>query len=426
MSERVKVIGTEVVPVGSLKPHPSNPNRGDVKALARSLEAFGQFRAILVDQDSVVLAGHHVWAAAMKNKQATIRVERLEVDADKAKAIMLADNRLAELGPGIDPVKLYEVLADLTVLEGTGYSSEDLAALELELTPPIPKGDPDSAEPLPKGSVRPIAGSVWALGPHRLAVGSATDGGLLDRLLEHIDAPFGLVTDPPYGVSYVGKTADAMKIVNDELTGDALEALIEGALRNVNRVMSPGGPWYLFGPSGEGQFLFRRAVRSVGWQVRSECIWVKNMHVLGRQDYQSKHETLISGGADPEVDWEEQPPEGHDVALYGWKKGASHRWLGDRRQTTVWEHPKPAASKDHPTMKPVELIAGILRNSIPPGAVVLDVFAGSGTIMAAAHITNRRAAMIELDPKYAEVILRRWENLTGLPVEEVTYGNQTT
>ena len=419
----VRVLGTEVVPVGSLTAHPDNPNRGDVKAIARSLDTFGQFRAILVDQNDVVLAGHHVWAAAQKNKLATIRVERLDVDAEQAKAIMLADNRLAELGPGIDPQKLYEVLRDLTTLEGTGYSTEDLAALEHELTPPVPKGDPDEAEPLPAtNKVRPRAGSVWALGPHRLAVGSATDRSLLDRLFEHIDAPFGLITDPPYGVSYVGKTKDALRVSNDELQDEALQDLIERALRNADRVLQRGAPWYVFAPDNQQQLAFRLAMYALRWQIRSSCIWVKNTLVLGGKDYQQKHESVLSGGEDPDKVWEELPPEGHDVALYGWKRGAPHRWLGDRKQTTVWEYPKPAASRDHPTMKPVELIAAIVRNSIPPGSVVLDLFAGSGTIMAAAHITGRRAAMVELDPHYAEVILRRWENLTGLPVEEVTYG----
>jgi site-specific DNA-methyltransferase (adenine-specific) len=163
---------------------------------------------------------------------------------------------------------------------------------------------------------------------------------------------------------------------------------------------------------------FRLALDALGWQVRTECVWVKDSLVLGRGDYQQRHESCLTGGDDPATeDWEFTPPEGHEVALYGWKKGAAHRWLGDRKQTTVWEHPKPRASADHPTMKPVDLIAAILSNSVPPGGVVLDLFSGSGTIMAASFLTGRRAAMVELDTRYAEVILSRWENLTGESVE---------
>jgi site-specific DNA-methyltransferase (adenine-specific) len=432
-SSDVKVLGTVDVPTGSLREHPMNPNRGDVGSIARSLDEFGQYRAIIVRTDGTILAGHHVWAAALKRKRATIRVEQIECDDDTALRIVLADNRLAELGPGIDPQKLFEALSEVDNLQGTGYSGEDLAALELAMNPPAPKGDPDHAPPVstePLDALGVRAGQVWRCGPHVLAVGDCTSTAVLDRLLEAlgVDQVDGLITDPPYGVSYEGSpnrpASSAVGISNDELRGDALTNLIESALANANRWMPKACPWYIFGPSAEQQFMFRQAIFNVGWQVRSECVWVKNIHVLGHSDYQMKHESCLTGGDDPDTEgWVDQPPEGHEVALYGWKNGAAHRWLGDRKQTTVWEYPKPRSSADHPTMKPVDLIAAILSNSVPPGGVVLDLFSGSGTIMAAAFLTGRRAAMVELDPRYADVILRRWENLTGEPAEQVVVGD---
>lgn len=415
----VTFVALEDMPVGELHPHPENPNRGDLSAIKRSLKKHGQYRTIVAHRDGTILAGHHVWMAATELGWPTVRVERVECSVDAARSVLLADNRLAELGPGVHPESLLQLLQSIESLDGTGYSDEDLAALENDIEPPTPNGDPDDAPPLPKKS-RAKAGEIWLLGKHRLAVGDSTNEALMDRLFTDWDRPAGIITDPPYGVDYVGGTKDKLRVANDKLQNEALQDLIYRALANAGRHLDKGSPWYVFGPSNEQQLAYRLALHELGWQVRAECVWVKNALVMGRGDYQMKHESLLTGGddADPES-WAPAMPEGHDVALYGWKPGASHRWLGDRKQTTVWEHPRPTASADHPTMKPVELIASIIRNSIPPGEVVIDVFAGSGTIMAAAFLTGRRAAMIELDPRYAEVIISRWETLSGGTAERM-------
>ncbi|QGJ95067.1 DNA methylase [Gordonia phage RedWattleHog] len=406
-----------------------NPRKGDVDIIASSLRANSQYKPVTVNRGTYtgrpmeVLAGNHTVKAIRNLAEKYPDDERwqrvdcwvIDVDDDRANRIVLADNRTADLG-GYDEDVLLDLLQDVTSLEGTGYSAEDLAALQQDLQPNEPKADPDDAPPLPEFTARCEVGQVWKLGPHRLAVGSSTDEALMDRLMasmgcEGID---GLLTDPPYGVSYVG--AKDMSIENDELRDDALQELVQAALANGERYMPPGTPWYIFGPSNEQQMSFRLALKALGWLVRSECVWVKNALVLGRGDYQPKHESCLTGGDDPDTDgWDEEPPppEGHDVALYGWKHGAAHRWLGDRKQTTVWEHPKPRSSADHPTMKPVDLFAAILANSVQPGGIVLDLFCGSGTTVAAAFLTGRKAATFELDPRYADVILTRWKNISG-------------
>lgn len=410
-----------------------NPRRGNVEAIAASLRTNNQYRPIVVNRGTYtgrpneVLAGNHTLKAIRNLAEKYPEDERwqhvdcwvFDVDEDAANRIVLADNRTADLGD-YDDEALLVLLESIESLEGTGYSAEDLAQLQQDLQPKEPLADPDDAPPAPEYTTRCEVGQVWKLGPHRLAIGSSTDEALLDRLMSSmgVEGIDGLLTDPPYGVSYVG--ANNMSIENDELRDDALQQLIHDALQNANRYMPKGTPWYIFGPSNEQQMSFRLALKSLDWMVRSECVWVKNALVLGRGDYQPKHESCLTGGDDPDTSgWEDEPPppEGHDVALYGWKHGAAHRWLGDRKQTTVWEHPKPRSSIDHPTMKPVDLFAAILTNSVRPGGVVLDLFCGSGTTVAAAFLTGRKAAVFELDPRYADVILTRWKNISGVEPE---------
>lgn len=199
-----------------------------------------------------------------------------------------------------------------------------------------------------------------------------------------------LLTDPPYGVDYVGKTKDALKIENDAKTDDEFIEFLHKAFEAADAVMKPGAVFYIWHADSKA-YVFRMACQMCGWEVRQVLIWVKNSMVLGRQDYQWKHEPC----------------------LYGWKGGAGHLWASDRKQTTVLEFDKPTRNGEHPTMKPVALFDYQIKNNTKGGDIVLDLFAGSGTTVAACEQDGRTAYCMEYDPKYCDVIIKRWENLTG-------------
>lgn len=199
-----------------------------------------------------------------------------------------------------------------------------------------------------------------------------------------------LLTDPPYNVDYVGKTKDALKIENDKRTDSDFHKLLVDAFKAADQVMKPGAAFYIWHADSEG-FNFRGACREIGWQVRQCLIWNKNTFVLGRQDYQWKHEPC----------------------LYGWKDGAAHYFVDDRTQSTVFEEDKPARSAEHPTMKPIKLLARQIKNSSKKGENVLDIFGGSGSTLITCEQLGRNAYTVELDPKYCDVIIKRWEDFTG-------------
>lgn len=196
-----------------------------------------------------------------------------------------------------------------------------------------------------------------------------------------------LITDPPYNVAYEGK---AGTIQNDKMENDSFRQFLKDAFAAADTSMQPGAAFYIWHADSEG-YNFRGACEDVGWKVRQCLIWNKNSLVLGRQDYQWKHEPC----------------------LYGWKNGAAHKWYSDRAQTTVMDFDRPTKSKEHPTMKPVALITYQIENSSKPGDIVLDLFGGSGTTLIAAEQTGRKARMMELDVRYAQVIIDRYEILTG-------------
>lgn len=199
-----------------------------------------------------------------------------------------------------------------------------------------------------------------------------------------------MLTDPPYGVAYVGKTKDSLKIENDAKSDDEFIPFLHSAFEAADSVMKPGAVFYIWHAILKTR-AFESACQMVGWEVRQVLIWVKNAMALGRQDYQWKHEPC----------------------LYGWKSGAGHLWTSDRKQTTVLEFNRPTANKEHPTMKPVELFDYQIKNNTKEGGIVLDLFAGSGTTVIACEQNGRTAYVMECDSKYCDVIIKRWENLTG-------------
>ncbi|EGS4806839.1 site-specific DNA-methyltransferase, partial [Listeria monocytogenes] len=243
---------------------------------------------------------------------------------------------------------------------------------------------------------------TWRLGTHRLYVGSSTDTDAVRTMLAG-DTADCIWTDPPYGVDYIGKTKDALTISNDTTNG--LPQLLADAFATATAVARPGAPVYVAHADTE-RITFETALTAAGITIRQNLVWVKNQLVMGRSDYHWQHEPILYGFT----------PTAPGVGRLG--RGGKH-WHGNNSASTVFTVDKPTANSDHPTMKPVDLIAAHLNNSCPVGGIVLDLFAGSGSTLAAAFMTGRRAALVELDPRYADVIVTRWEALSGDTAEQV-------
>ena len=233
-------------------------------------------------------------------------------------------------------------------------------------------------------------GDIWMIGRHKLMCGDATSEDVLKRLMGGGDKVDMYLTDPPYNVAYEGKTEDKLTIQNDSMEDSAFYQFLVDSFVAADSVMNEGAAFYVWHADSEG-YNFRGACRAVEWELRECLIWNKNTMVLGRQDYQWKHEPC----------------------LYGWKGGAAHNWYGDRKQTTVIDMNKPNRNAEHPTMKPVQLFAYLMENSSKPGDIILDSFCGSGTTLIACEQMGRVARVLELDPKYCDVIIKRYINLVG-------------
>ncbi len=401
---------------------PGNPKAHDIDTIVASIERFGFVSPMLMDEKSQrIVAGHgrvealsHMYATGEGVPPKGIRsgpggwfvpvLRGVDFESEQeAEAYLLADNRLQELG-GWDNKRLVEMLGHVENWDGTGYTEDDLTSLLMSLnTAPLGPGemaadddfDPDTV--LSKQTVS-RAGDVWWLGRHALLCGDCrTDLG-------SVAAPGSvdlLVTDPPYGVSYAAKNEflNAVALGNriqtpiegDHESLDDMRALWLAAFSAVRERMAPGAAYYCTGPSGDLLLALLLALRDAGFPLRHMLVWAKNNHVLGRVDYHYKHEPI----------------------LYGWVDGAAHHAVANRSETTLWEIPRPQKSDLHPTMKPVELYARAMRNSSAPGAVVLDPFAGSGTVVIAAEQEGRTAVMVERAPEYCDVIVERWQSLTG-------------
>ncbi|MGH2966123.1 MAG: DNA modification methylase [Solirubrobacterales bacterium] len=382
---------SQTVPLHGLKPYPGNPRRGHLAAIKESLQRNGQYRPIVVRrQTNEVLAGNHTLAAAKELNWPSVAVTYLDCDAEQAKRIVLADNRTNDLA-GYDPQALADLLTELPDLAGTGY---DQAALDSILDELEPEPLTEDEVPPPPADPRTRPGDIYQLGPHRLLCGDARDPSAYERLLGDKRAAL-LWTDPPYGVDYEGKTKAKLRIANDRPGG--LESLLCDAFAAVNEVLTDGAPLYVAAPGGRLLLNFAEAFLDAGWDLRQTLVWVKDSMVLGRVDYHYRHEQL----------------------LYGFKPGPGRlgrggkRWFGGDSETSVFEVDRPRASREHPTMKPVELIERALLNSSRRGSVVLDPFAGSGSTLVACERTGRKAHLVELDPRYCDVVCERWERLSG-------------
>ena len=418
------------VPIGDLRHYGKNPRKGDVEAIAESLKYNGQFKPIVVRKGTnEVLAGNHTLKAARDVlKWDRIAATYMDCTDDEAARIVVADNRTSDLATN-DYDILKEVLGALPNLEGTGYTTEDLEGMLHGIQEPAtPKAQADDyPEQVPTIS-RP--GDVWHLGRHRVVCGDATDPAAYRALLNGKPADL-MWTDPPYGVDYVGKTKEALTIQGDGNAG--LFNLLTAAFPAAGAHLKQGAPIYIAHSDTE-RITFETAARQAGYSVRQNLIWVKNAMVLGHSDYHYRHEPIleaVNGQEEPTAPAParaaQNPPEEdltHEPILYGFNKGGNgrlgrggKRWYGTNNRTTVFEIPKPPASREHPTMKPVALILAMLANSARPGHTVLDPFGGSGSTLIAAETHGAKAALIELDPHYVDVICARYQRVTGRTVK---------
>lgn len=388
----------EIWPVERLIPYANNPRTHSpeqIAQIARSIQEFGFTNPVLIDGKGGVIAGHGRLMAARELGLSTVPVVKLAhlTEAQK-RAYIIADNKLA-LNAGWDEELLAQELQALDIngfdLELTGFAGNEIEALLAEL-----EGRAEgltSKDEAPEVPDRPVtrSGDLWQLGPHRLLCGDATKPEAVSQVLEGGLADM-VFTDPPYNVDYRGSAHDrrqgiARTMLNDDL-GSGFSHFLEAACRNILAVTK--GVVYICMSSSEIHTL-QRAFLAAGGHWSSFIIWAKNAFTLGRSDYQRQYEPI----------------------LYGWKEGSEHYWCGARDQGDVWFVNRQVANDLHPTMKPVELIERTLHNSSKTRDTVLDPFAGSGSTLIACEATDRQARLIELDPRYCDVIVRRWEEFTG-------------
>ena len=368
-----------------------------VSQIAASIKEFGFNNPILLDGDNGIVAGHGRCLAAKKlgiKEIPCIELSHLS-DAQK-KAYILADNKIA-LNAGWDDETLLAELEELKTLDVDfsilGFNKDELDDLFEDCG--VGGGgltDEDSAPEAPEQPKTKL-GDIYKLGNHRLMCGDSTDKSSIERLMDGNIADMW-ITDPPYNVAYEGGTKDKLTIQNDDMSDDQFRQFLRDCYVAADAVMKPGAVFYIWHADLEG-YNFRGAAHDMGWQIRQCLIWKKSTMVMGRQDYHWKHEPC----------------------LYGWKSGAGHLWAADRKQTTILEFDKPSRNGEHPTMKPVALFEYQILNNTKPSHIVLDSFGGSGTTMIACEKNNRVAYLMELDPKYCDVIVKRWEDFTGKKAE---------
>ena len=417
-----------------LKPYERNARThspAQVESIARSIREFGFVNPILLADDGTIIAGHgRLEAARLVGLEQVPTITLTGLSDAQRRALVLADNRIA-LDAGWDLELLRLELADLRTdgidLSLTGFSLEELDGL---LGPAPEDKDPDDAPAVPEEAVSK-PGDVYVMGPHRLVVGDSTDVNVLARVMDGALADI-CWTDPPYNVAY---ESAAGKIKNDDMGDAEFRDFLLGFYSAAWAHMKAGAAIYVAHADTEG-LNFRAAFQSAGFRLSGCIIWRKDALVLGRSDYQWQHEPI----------------------LYGWKRGSAHRWYGGRKQTTVMDlgdgspferlpdgrfqitvgdrmmivggaeaieevvpsvirADKPKRSNLHPTMKPVELIERMLRHNARPGDLVLDPFGGSGSTLIAADRLGMCARLVELDPRYADVIVGRWEAWSGRKAE---------
>ena len=395
--------------LSELTPYPGNAKKHDKKQIANvaeSIRQYGFVQPIVVDRDDVIIIGHCRALAAKKLGMDEVPcVSMDDLTPEQVNALRLVDNKSNESNWDVD------LLAD-------ELSSLDLSAFDFdwglrdELDTSVVEDDYDPVLPAePKSKI----GDVYQLGNHRLMCGDSTSLTDVQKLVGGVQMDL-LLTDPPYNVALGmdetpeearrrNRRTDGKVVANDKMDDGAFREFLTTAFSNAATVMKPGAPFYIWHADSEG-YNFRGACRDAMLRVRQCLIWVKNSMVMRRQDYQWKHEPCLYGESEIEEDE-------HEPCLYGWTEGHKHYFFKNRRQTTVLNFDKPVRSAEHPTMKPIKLFDYQMQCSSKPGENVLDLFAGSGTTIMAAEQNERHAYCMEFDPKYADVIIDRWEKFTG-------------
>lgn len=379
---------TDLIPADYNPRKDLQPGDAEYEKLKRSIETFGYVEPIIWNKQTGRIVGGHQRLKVMQDLgYQEIECVIIDIDESKEKALNVALNKISG---SWDEDKLMSLITDL---EGsdfdvslTGFDIAELDELFKDsLTDGIEDDNFDVKEELKKPAMSKL-GDVWTLGKHRLLVGDSTKIETYERLMKDKQANL-VVTDPPYNVDYEGA---AGKIKNDKMENQAFYEFLLVAFTQMEKVMTNEASIYVFHADTEG-FNFRRAFQEAGFYLSGTCIWKKESLVLGRSPYQWQHEPI----------------------LFGWKKKGKHLWYSGRKETTIWEYDKPKRNTDHPTMKPIPLLSYPIMNSSTSNAIVLDPFGGSGSTLMACEQTNRICYTIELDEKFADVIIKRYIELIG-------------
>lgn len=371
--------------ITDIKPYQKNPRQKyDIQKVASSIKEYGFQQPIVVDRAGIIIVGHGRYQAAKSLNLKTVPVIIADLPPEKAKAYRIADNKTNEYSDwdiGLLQQEFTDLLDVNFDLELTGFDHDELEKLIV--------GEKDGLtdeDAIPETPEEPIAqlGDIYKLGEHRLMCGDSTDTELLEKLMDNQKADM-IFTDPPYGVDYKG-------IKNDDRKG--LEELLEKSFYHYQLFSKSGASIYCF-HSDRCADIFHKTFRNY-FHFSSMIIWEKNSLTLSQTDYQSIHEPC----------------------LYGWNKTGTHSWFGDRKQTSVWKIHKENL-KGHTTPKPVAFIDRALKNSSKSDDIIIDIFGGSGSTIIACEKTKRKCYMMELDPKYIDVIIKRWEQYTGQKAEKI-------
>jgi len=383
----------KLVEISNIKPYENNPRKLSEQAIqkvAMSLKEYGFRQPIVVDKNMVIVAGHTRYRASKKLGLKQVPISVIDnLSEEQINAYRIADNRTAEESEWdseLLKMEIKELEAKDFKLDLLGFNDEQLNNILFEEK----QGLTDEDE-VPETPEEPISklGHIWKLGKHKLICGDSTILNNYEKLFNENKADL-LITDPPYNVDYEGKNQDKLTIQNDSKNDDDFLQFLTDAFNNCAIHLKLGCSFYIFHSDWYG-LEFRQSIKNSDLELKQNLIWAKNSMVMGRQDYQ----------------WQ------HEPCLYGWKRGASHSWYSDRKQTTIIKYDRPSKSKLHPTMKPVGLVEYLIKNSSKQEDIILDPFLGSGTTIIACEKQSRICYGFELEPKYCDVIIKRWENFTG-------------
>lgn len=390
------------IKITELKPAKYNPRKDlkpedeEYQKIKKSITEYGCVIPLVVNKDMTIIGGHQRLKILEDLGYTEIECVVVDYDKNKEKGCNITLNNENVSGEW-DKLKLEELMAELKKedfnMENTGFSFDEVDDILKDITGS--KEDEFDLEEELKEIEQPISklGDIWILGKHRLMCGDSTQKEAVLQLMKSKEADM-ILTDPPYNVNHEGGTKEKLTIKNDNMEDTLFYNFLIDAFRNMYDSIKCGGSIYVFHADTEGM-NFRNAFKTVGFKLAECLVWVKNKFVMGRQDYQWRHEPI----------------------LYGWKEGKAHYFTDSRNQTTVLEFDKPIKNEEHPTMKLIDLLAYLIKNSSKENELILDLFGGSGSTLIAAEQTNRKCYMMELDPKYCDVIIRRWEKLTGQKAE---------